>query len=317
MLGAVDLGLACPGHAQCQCLGPQEREQRRQKPQRGQHDRQHRDGSRNGEAIEEVDAQDEEAEQRNDDGESGELHRTPGGADGLVGSTGLVVAGEECLPIPVEHEQCVVDTHAKADHRGQRGREGRHVEESRHEENEHLAHRETQQRDDDRHTCGDNRAKGDEQDDDGDEDADRLARRRCGVGELQDLPTRPYSKLRRVSRLDGGHDRLGVIAGDLRTIAAEAHGRERNRTVCADRRGRLGGRLKRRAELLGEEVREWLVAPGVGAVAAIGIAVGVGHAGHGLQRSDLLEHGRDLFGHDRIGDAAACRRPHDPYGSLT
>ena len=207
MLLALDLGLARPRHAQRQGLGAEQREQRGQQPQRGQHDREHRDGCGHSQAVEEVDAENEEAQQGDDHGEARELHSASSGADGLVGGSSLVVAGEQGLSISIEHEEGVVDADTEADHRGQRGREGRYVEEACDNKDEHLAHGEPEDGNEDRHACGDDRSEGDEQDDDGDEDADRLARRRRAIGELQHLTAGAHLQLWCVGCLDGRHER--------------------------------------------------------------------------------------------------------------
>gem|GEM_PF-4455091 len=227
------------------------------------------------------------------------------------------MAGEQRLAVAVHHEERVVDTHAKADHGRQRRRERGDVEEARDDEHEHLTHDEAEEGHDDGHAGGDQGAEGDQQDHDGDDDADGLARRGLGRGELQHLTARSHLQGVGIGRLDRGHDRTGVSGRDLGAVAGEAHARERDGAVSADGRRGLGGRLERRRELLGQEVREVATATARGgAVAAEGLAVGVAHARDGVERGDVLQHRSDRGLHRGVGRRAGGGRPHDAHGSL-
>ena len=180
-------GLATPGQSPSQGPCAQQSQQCRQHPDGGQHDDDHGHRCTNGKADEEVDSNEQQSEKSDDDGESGEDNRSTGCLDGHQGCLLLVLALQQTLSVAVQDEQGVVDAHRQADHRRERRREGRNIEEVRHESHEQHAGSHAHDGRKDRQSGSDDRTESDEQNDKGEDHADDLAARGLTTGPVENL----------------------------------------------------------------------------------------------------------------------------------
>ena len=91
------------------------------------------------------------------------------------------------MSIAVQDEQGVVDAHCQADHRREGRREGRNIEEVRNEGHEQYACSHAHDCRENRQSGGDDRPKGDKQNDEGEDHADDLTARGLTTGPVENL----------------------------------------------------------------------------------------------------------------------------------
>ena len=149
--------------------------------QRQRRDDGERDGAGRAETHRRQHADTENAErgQRDDDGEAGEDDRRTGRAE--CAAHGVLTVGlaldvdvAQLRAVARQDEQRVVDTDGEADHRGERGRRLGQVEERGGAGDAHHAEHEAHDGVEDRHARGDERAEGQDEDEQRDADADEL-----------------------------------------------------------------------------------------------------------------------------------------------
>ena len=98
----------------------EEAEQRRQQGQRDDDGAEDGGGGAEPHRGEERDADHGEGGERDDDGQPGEDHGRPGGADRAAGGLLAAVAGEQLVPVARHDEQGVVDADGETEHDGER-----------------------------------------------------------------------------------------------------------------------------------------------------------------------------------------------------
>ena len=157
--------------------------------------------------------------------------------DGVLGIATLV----QTFAVPGADEQRVVDADTDADQRCDLRGERRNVQDSREQVDEREPDPDAEQRGHDRHAHRKQRPERDQQDDDGGEDPDRLARRLRLIGEHRAAEL--YLQARRVRVLgDGAHVRCEVER-DVVRLDVEEDLRVRDLAVASDEAA--SGRLVR------------------------------------------------------------------------
>ncbi len=132
----------------------------------------------------ERDPGDGECEQRDHDCRAGEHDRRPGRRDGACDRLADLHAATDLVEVAHDEEEGVVDPDAQPDHRGERRRDARHLDDVAEEADQAEARRERDDRDDDRHAHRDDRPEREREDEHRRDDPDHLARLRRRLGEL-------------------------------------------------------------------------------------------------------------------------------------
>jgi hypothetical protein len=256
---------------------------------RDEHGDDDRAGRREAHLGQERDAGHGQPGQRDDHGDAGRDDRRPGRADGSADRLGHRPAGAELLPVAGEDEQRVVDAHGQAEHDGQDGGGGLQVDEARQRGDAERADRDPDDRGQQVHPGGHERAVGDRQHDERGDHADCLGRPadvgpglQGGAADLGGQPGR--------ARVGHGSQQCAPLGvGDVGLPDGVGDGAVRGPLVARDGRGIGVQRVAR-----------------------------VGHPGQLLQSGDHL---RDLAGVAGVGDRPVGRRlEHDlggrPVGRL-
>ena len=162
---------------------PDPAEERRDEGERAEDHHQHADRRGDGDALHEAQAHEEQAHQGDDHGEPGEQHGAAARVDRL--DDGLLHAQPElqALPVAGDDEQGVVDADAEADHRHHLHREVGHRDEVAEQRDEGGADAESEQGRADRQPHRQHRTEGQDEDDDGGDDAVDLALRELELAE--------------------------------------------------------------------------------------------------------------------------------------
>ena len=210
-------------------------------------------------------AGDGETEDGDHDGAAGEDHGLTGGGGGATGGLDDRHALREVLAVAGDEEEGVVDAHTDADHGDHLRRPRRDVDEVVDEAEGAGAEGEAEQGGADRQAHGDDRTEGDEQDDDGGDDADHLAGAGAGLFEDEEQLTvgfdpQPVSLVELLAELleilegDGG-DRVArrVLDTDERDGAVGRQLRFAHRDDVVEF-GELGADLVDRGSVVGDRL---------------------------------------------------------------
>ncbi len=265
-------------------LHPIEAQQRREQRDRGGHGQRHRKGRGDRDTVEEGDAERVHAQQRDADGEPGEQDGPPGGVDGGDGRLLGRLACPQADTVPVDDEQCVVDTHAQADE-GRQCRpelgDGHHV---RHQAD--AGHADTEC-DDCRHQGQRHRQQGserDEQDDRGGHDPEQFAGVLLRLFDNGDrAPVHLDLQRPAVGRAGGVDDRFEIGAGYVDRLVVQCDRGEGRPAVP----GELAGTRR---------------------------VVRAGHRDHVCQARDPLEHRDGLGFEQRVVEGPRAGVQHDAGG---
>ena len=200
-----------------------ESKHRRKQRDRGEHRYEDRGSTADGQALDELEAHQQDAEQRDNDDGPGEHHGTSGRRHRARNRRLRVKAFLKALPVPRDHKQRVVDPNADADHRSDLGRELRHTDEVGEQKDQRQADRDTEDRTHQGQAHREQRAEGEEQDQDRCEQPDRfcatrllLLRDEDDVAAVFDLKS---GGLNRVTQADDFvRFRFGDVDGLLREV---------------------------------------------------------------------------------------------------
>lgn len=276
----------------------------------------HDDGGGQPHATDEVQPAGVEAQHGHRDGDGGHDDGAPAGGGGTAGRVDRVVPVEEVLAEAGGEEERVVDAHAEADHGGQGGGGGREADDARDDADDAEAHADADHRGEQGQQGGGDAAEGEQEDQQGHEDARRLAGPVVGrrpddlvqVSAVRDLHAGG------AGRGGGRVERAGVLVPEGLDLPVEGHRGVGGTAVRAghDRGG--GGDVGHPREA-GRALVEGLAVPGQGAGvhvedhASVGVPDPGGGRGQQIGAGTGLRAGEgDLVAVDRGGEPAAEHR---------